>query len=367
MTVLNLYRLWLFQNQINNGIQITKNRFLLHSLLKNKCIDVSYYSTLKNLPADSPMNIFDRNAKIIQKERASLSPDIELYDYLKEEVGYRLADRVFDIKRTFKCAVDLGCNRGFVSRHILRESVEKLIMCDSSPSLLKQAKLPEEGVITEKIVVDEENLPFEPESLDLVISNLSLHWVNNLPGTFAQIMQCLKKDGVFMACVFGGDTLFELRCSLQLAELERVGGISPHISPFTEVRDIGSLLTRAGFTMLTVDSDEIVVGYPSMFELMLDLKGMGESNAARNRSLHLSREKMFAAAAIYNELYGKDGQIPATFHILYMLGWKPDPSQPKPLARGSGEVSLKDLYRLDEVIKKTGTVKIDDNDKDIKY
>jgi hypothetical protein len=110
-----------------------------------------------------------------------------------------------------------------------------------------------------------------------------MHWVNDLPGAFSQIISCLKNDGVFIGAVFGGDTLYELRSSLQLAELERHGGIAPHISPFTEIRDIGSLLTRAGFTMLTVDTDEIVVGYPSMFELMWDLKGMGENNAAYNR------------------------------------------------------------------------------------
>lgn len=107
----------------------------------------------------------------------------------------------------------------------------------------------------------------------MVISNLSLHWINDLPGCFRTIMKSLKPDGVFLASVFGGDTLFELRSSLQLAELERKGGISAHISPFTQVQDIGMLLNQAGFKMLTIDSDELVIGYPSMFELMYDLKG----------------------------------------------------------------------------------------------
>lgn len=107
----------------------------------------------------------------------------------------------------------------------------------------------------------------------MVLSSLNLHWVNDLPKAFKSIINGLKQDGVFMAALFGGDTLYELRSSLQLAELERRGGLSPHISPFTEVRDIGSLLTRAGFSMLTIDTDEIIVHYPSMFELMWDLKG----------------------------------------------------------------------------------------------
>ncbi|KAG5866554.1 hypothetical protein JTB14_012958 [Gonioctena quinquepunctata] len=158
----------------------------------------------------------------------------------------------------------------------------------------------------------------------------------------------------------------ELRSSLQLAELERRGGLSPHISPFTEVRDVGNLLTRAGFTMLTIDTDEIVVRYPSMFELMWDLKGMAESNAALNRSLHLHRDTQFAASAIYQQLYGSTDPetgkttIPATFQIINMLGWKPHPQQPKPLERGTGDVSLKDLYKLDEIIKEVKKVKIED-------
>lgn len=114
---------------------------------------------------------------------------------------------------------------------------------------------------------------FDDSSLDMVISNLSLHWVNDLPGCFKTIMKSLKPDGVFIASFFGADTLFELRSSLQLAELERKGGLSAHISPFIQVQDIGMLLQQAGFKMLTIDTDELVIGYPSMFELMYDLKG----------------------------------------------------------------------------------------------
>lgn len=98
--------------------------------------------------------------------------------------------------------------------------------------------------------------------------------------------------------------------------------------------------------MLTIDTDEIVVGFPSMFELMWDLKGMAESNAAFNRPLHLSRDTMMAAASIYKDLYGKDEGVAATFQIIYFVGWKPAPNQPKPLERGSGQMSLKDLDKL---------------------
>lgn len=319
------------------------------------------------LPSNSVMDIFDRKSKMLQRERAANAEDVKVYDYLKDEVGHRLSDRIFDIKRKFGRVLDLGCGRGHASKNILGESVEELILTDLSPSYVEQAETAAE-IKTSRIVVDEENFEFEPDSLDLVISNLNLHWVNDLPGLFRAINSSLKNDGVFLASLFGGDTLYELRGSLQLAELERDGGIAAHVSPFAEIRDIGSLLTRANFTMLTIDTDEIIVGYPTMFELMRDLKGMAENNAARNRQPHLKKDTMFAAAAIYQELYGKqkdDGSsyIPATFQIIYLLGWKPDPSQPKPLQRGTGTVSLKDLHRLDEIVKETKTIKVDPDDK----
>lgn len=234
-----------------------------------------------------------------------------------------------------------------MSKHILAESIENLLISDTSAVMLEQAE-GTPGLKLKKVQMDEESLELEDNSLDLVISSLSLHWVNDLPGCFHKIMKSLKPDGVFIASLFGGETLFELRSSLQLAELERKGGLSAHISPFTQIRDIGALLNRAGFTMLTIDTDEIVVGYPSIFELMGDLKGMAENNAAFNRPLNINRETLMAAGAIYKELYAKEEGISATYQIIYLVGWKPSPNQPKPLPRGSGEVSLKDLGTIIE-------------------
>ncbi|XP_044258018.1 arginine-hydroxylase NDUFAF5, mitochondrial [Tribolium madens] len=344
---------------------LTKIR-ILKNLKKIRHFSISALVHQKN--DEHIMHVFDRNTKSLQRERAASAQDANLYDYLKDEIGYRLADRVFDIKRKFKLAADIGCSRGYFSKHISPKCIEELILCDMNRFNLDSVQV-QKGIKVKKQVLDEEHIEFEPNSLDLVISSLSLHWVNDLPNAFKQILKSLKEDGVLLAAVFGGDTLYELRSSLQLAELERRGGISPHISPFTEVRDIGNLLTRAGFTMLTIDTDEIVVNYPTLFELMWDLKGMAESNAAINRSLHLHRETQFAAAAIYQQLYGKTDPetgkttIPATFQIINMLGWKPHPKQPKPLERGTGEVSLKDLYKLDEIIKEVKKIKSDDEQK----
>ncbi|XP_066586661.1 arginine-hydroxylase NDUFAF5, mitochondrial [Prorops nasuta] len=304
---------------------------------------------------DQVVNIFDRNVKLSHRECAARSPDAKLYDYLKDEVGQRLTDRIFDIKRKFNKIVNLGCGRGHVSKHITNEVTKELILTDLSKAFLEQAETKEGLKVTRKNV-DEETYCFEENSIDVFISSLNLHWVNDLPGCFKRINYGLKNDGVFLAALFGSDTLFELRCALQLAELEREGGISAHISPFTGASDVGGLLNTAKFTLLTIDVDEIVVGYPSMFELMYDLKGMAENNAAKNRRLHLRRDVLLAASAIYQEMFGKkkeDGSlyVPATFQIIYLVGWKPDPSQPKPLKPSIPDVSLGDLNKLNEFIK----------------
>ncbi|XP_072265715.1 arginine-hydroxylase NDUFAF5, mitochondrial isoform X2 [Pyxicephalus adspersus] len=234
----------------------------------------------------------------------------------------------------------------------IMETVEKFVQADVSEVAMKKSVASEIPAV--KVVTDEEFLPFKDNTFDLVVSNLSLHWVNDLPRTFHEICRVLKEDGVFIGAMFGGETLYELRCSLQLAELEREGGFSPHVSPFTAVNDLGNLLGRAGFNMLTVDTDEIQIHYPGMFELMKDLQGMGESNCAWNRRSLLHRDSMIAAAAIYQEMYGEeDGSVPATFQIYYMIGWKPHESQAKPAKRGSASVSFGDLRKVNEIVSKS--------------
>uniref|UniRef100_A0A8C6FUF8 NADH:ubiquinone oxidoreductase complex assembly factor 5 n=1 Tax=Moschus moschiferus TaxID=68415 RepID=A0A8C6FUF8_MOSMO len=230
-------------------------------------------------------NIFDRDLKRKQKNWAARQPEPMKFDYLKEEVGSRIADRVYDIARDFRLALDVGCGRGYIAEHLNK-----------------------------------------------------IHYV-------------LKPDGVFIGAVFGGDTLFELRCSLQLAETEREGGFSPHVSPFAAVGDLGHLLGRAGFNTLTVDTDEIQVNYPGMFELMEDLQGMGESNCAWNRKALLHRDTMLAAAAVYQEMYrNEDGSVPATYQIYYMIGWKYHDSQARPAERGSATVSFGELRKINDLM-----------------
>jgi NADH dehydrogenase [ubiquinone] 1 alpha subcomplex assembly factor 5 len=182
----------------------------------------------------------------------------------------------------------------------------------------------------------------------MVLSSMSMHWINDLPGVLAQINSGLKPDSPFIGAMLGGDTLFELRTSLQLAEQERRGGISPHVSPLADVRDVGGLLGKAGFQMLTVDVEDIVVDYPDTFALMQDLQAMGEGNAVLGREMGaIGKDVLLANEGIYRALHGnEDGSLPATFRIIHMIGWKEGKNQPKPLKRGSGQVNLKDILEV---------------------
>uniref|UniRef100_A0A7M4F2X1 Arginine-hydroxylase NDUFAF5, mitochondrial n=1 Tax=Crocodylus porosus TaxID=8502 RepID=A0A7M4F2X1_CROPO len=285
---------------------------------------------------------FDRQLKRKQKNWAAARAERGRSDcdYLRFEVR-----PLCGAERTFPLALDVGCGKGYIAQYLNKETVEKLVQVDIAENALKTPM--ETEIPTVSIVADEEFLPFREDTFELVVSSLSLHWVNDLPRAFREIHQVLKPDGVFIGAMFGGDTLYELRCSLQLAELEREGGFSPHVSPFTAVSDLGHLLGRAGFNTLTVDTDEIQVNYPGMFELMEDLQGMGESNCSWNRKPLLHRETMLAAAAIYQEMYGNsDGSVPATFQVYYMIGWKFHESQARPAQRGSATVSLGDLAKI---------------------
>ncbi|KAJ7098752.1 S-adenosyl-L-methionine-dependent methyltransferase [Mycena belliarum] len=335
---------------------------MLRSLARRAAI--SSASPAANPHTLGPFQIFDRDVKRIQKNRAALREGSRMVDYVQEEVADRMMERFMDIKRTFDTVLDLGSGPGHFTKLLEPERAKKAVMIDSSDKALHRDPDSEFEVQVERICGDEENLLqiVDPNSQEAIVSCLSLHWVNDLPGTLVQIREALKPDGLFLGAMFGGDTLFELRTALQLAELEREGGIAPHISPMTQTRDISNLMGRAGFTLLTVDVDEVNVAYPNMWALMDDLGAMGEANAILGPRRALRRDTLAAASAIYSVLHGsEDGSVPATFQVIYMashlfvpgplahnhrciqIGWKPAHTQPQPLERGTGKVSLKEV------------------------
>uniref|UniRef100_A0A914DZJ7 Arginine-hydroxylase NDUFAF5, mitochondrial n=1 Tax=Acrobeloides nanus TaxID=290746 RepID=A0A914DZJ7_9BILA len=295
------------------------------------------------------IKVFDRHAKQRQRDWAVQSEHFEDCRYLKDEVGFRVADKVFDLTKFNEICLDLGCGAGHIGPHLIKENVGVLIQCDMSSEMVRRSKsAPENEFPTIRVIADEELVPFRKSSIDLIVSSLSAHWINDLPAWFRRCISVLKPDGCMIGAMFAGDTLFELRVALQLAEMERLGGMGAHVSPFVTPQDIGSLMNRAGFDMITLDLDEIQVAYPNMFALMYDLQSMGESNATYKRSASLRKEILIAADCIYKQMYGKDDKYPATFQFLSFIGWKPGPTMPKPAKRGSQNVSFKDLSKVIE-------------------
>ncbi|XP_022719815.1 putative methyltransferase At1g22800, mitochondrial isoform X1 [Durio zibethinus] len=299
----------------------------------------------------SKVKIFDRHLKRKQRDRAAwlLRPN----DSFVHAVAENLLDRLEDCKKTFPTALCLGGSLQAVRRLLQgRGAIQKFIMMDTSYDMLKLCKSSQpdscnENIETSYVVGDEEFLPIEESSVDLVISCLGLHWTNDLPGAMIQCKLALKPDGLFLAAILGGETLkLELRIACTVAQMEREGGISPRVSPLAQVRDAGNLLTRAGFALPGVDVDEYVVRYESALDLIEHLRAMGETNALLQRSNILKRETALATAAIYDSLFSaEDGTIPATFQVIYMTGWKEHPSQQKAKRRGSATVSFNDIQK----------------------
>ena len=352
-------------------MRVSLSRSLGNTSVFNRGLWRSRYSRsyAVQAPGAATVEVFDARTKWLHRERAATNvQQSRQVDYLRDEVATRLCDRLLDINRNFPKVLDFGANACNIARVLTRpdpdldstkpvtdpiaKRVGSLICTDPSESLLyrdQYLSFNNEINITRQVLQNSEFVPYEPETFDLVLSSLSLHWINDLPSVLTQLNSCLKPDAPFIGAMSGGDSLFELRGSLQLAEQERLGGVKTHISPLADVRDVGNLLSRAGFKLLTVDVDDIIVDYPDTFALMSDLQAMGEANAALRRELGgLNRDVLLATESIYRKMYGEEKEdggltIPATFRTIYMIGWKEGADTPQPLQRGTGEANLTDI------------------------
>lgn len=202
----------------------------------------------------------------------------------------------------------------------------------------------------DRVVSDTDTLDLALGSADLVIHALALHWANDPVGQLIQSRRALRPDGLFLGCLLGGTTLVELRDALSQAEIDVLGGLSPRIAPMAEVRDMGGLLQRAGFALPVADTLPMTLSYRDLWHLMADLRAMGEGNALANRHRRPAPRRLFSRAAeLYAERHStEDGRVTATFEVIFLTGWAPDDSQPKPLRPGSAKARLADVLGTDE-------------------
>lgn len=268
----------------------------------------------------TPPDLFDQGALLRHRARSATLD--ERHQFLRIEVADRLAERLLEVNRPFPSRVDLG--DGFARCLPLAERTRY-----------------------EPVPIEAGPLALEAASVDLIVSNLMMHWVNDLPGLLVQVRMALRPDGLFAGALFGGETLHELRHALISAESEIKGGSAPRVIPFADVKDMGSLLQRAGFALPVTDVDTLTLTYEHPLALMQELRGMAETNALVRRPRHFwRRDVLMRACEIYARDFGlPNGRVPATFDVVYMTGWCPHESQQKPLKPGSGEVNLADALK----------------------
>lgn len=285
------------------------------------------------------LNVFDRAQIARQRRRATLSHSSHafLIDWTMDQI----VDRLSVVKRDFPVCVQIGARGKSMPDDVF--GIQTLIATDNQSVTLKNNGL--------SVCCEEDSFPFASSSLNLVVSALNLHTVNDLPGALLQIRQSLKPDGLFVAGMLGGETLYELRQCLQEAELELSDGITPRIAPFADKPQMGNLLQRAGFALPVVDSDIVTVTYESIFPLMHDLRLMGEGNAVLERAKTFTRRSLFLRAGeLYTHKFAEpDGRIRASFEVIFLLGWAPHTSQQKPLKPGSATSRLADFLGTNEI------------------
>jgi SAM-dependent methyltransferase len=281
--------------------------------------------------------VFDRPLLRLRQRRArALGPETFLIDRIAAD----LAERLGAVLRQFDVAVDLGTPV---------QAVRDALGAHGSIGTLIAANALAQGELA--IVADEEALPFRDGSLDLVVSALALQHVNDLPGTLIQVRRALKPDGLLLAAMLGGDTLTELRQAFAAAEAEIEGGVSPHVAPFADVREIGALLQRAGFALPVTDVERLTVRYSSPFILMGELRRMGATNVlVERRRAPLRRATLRRMAEVYAQGFADpDGKVRATFDVIWLSGWAPHESQQKPLRPGAAQTRLADALGVREV------------------
>ncbi len=282
------------------------------------------------------MQVFDR--RLVRRRRDRAAARVGSVAPILEDCADRLLDRLDDTTRRFARALDIG-GRGIVAPRLAARGVPFVVSTDLSAGMAARAGgLP--------VAADEEFLPFAPESFDLVVASLSLHWVNDLPGTLIQIRRALAPDGLFLASIPGLGTLQSLREALAEAETALRGGLSPRISPFPEIRDAAGLLQRAGFALPVADSEEVPIAYRSPLALFADLRAAGEANAvlAADRRTPPRALLPMAAAALPQ---GPEGIAPG-LRLITLTGWAPHESQQKPARPGSATHRLADALGTTE-------------------
>jgi len=305
--------------------------------------------------AEDRPQLFDLATLARRRDRAVRLGFAGRGDFLWRRAADSIAERVLDTPREFPDAAILGTGAGAVAAALPpKVGARRLVLVDPSPAMLGAARdaRPE----AEAVVMESETLPLAEGSLDLAVSCLLMHAIDDPVGHLVQLRRALRPDGLLIACLFGGQTLAGLRSAMATAESEITGGITPRVAPMGELRDLGGLLGRAGLALPVADLETTTAHYRDALALMRDLRLMGETNAMAGRARRPMRRDMLARAARLHAEHNGDGNggVTARYDIVFLTGWAPGPDQPKPLRPGSAASRLADAL---------GTVELPAGDK----
>jgi NADH dehydrogenase [ubiquinone] 1 alpha subcomplex assembly factor 5 len=253
------------------------------------------------------------NRKLLKTNRARYAKRFSEFNFLHQEVAERLIERISDLGKNFENILEIGARDGNLGKKIPHKF---LVQTDLSLDFA--------GSLENGIMMDDENLCFAPNSFDLILSNLNLHFINDIMGNLTQIKNALKPGGHFIASFIGGQSLKELREVFYQIEIENYGGISPRIIPFIDVKDAGMLMQNAGFADPVADIEKITIDYSTPQKLFEDLKNMGEGNILHARSRKFMGKKIYQALLnLYQKTYSNiDGEVTASFEIVTIIGRK---------------------------------------------
>lgn len=270
----------------------------------------------------APPEIFDARLLALRRARATQRKD----SFLMERVLSDAVDRLLDVNRHFHKVLILGpeTTEQALIAQLPKQKISKIISCETLE------RLPQEN------------------GFDLVLSFLRLQSENDLPGAIIQLRQKLNPDGLFIAAMFGGDTLTELRQVFYKTDEKILGGLAPHIFPMASYSQVAGLLSRAGLNQPVVDMDRITISYSKFKTLISDLRDLGETNVLKSRpKVRLTRHYWQSVSENYRDLFSReDGKLNCSFEILWLTGWVPHESQQKPLKPGSSKMSLKEGLNL---------------------
>jgi NADH dehydrogenase [ubiquinone] 1 alpha subcomplex assembly factor 5 len=278
--------------------------------------------------------IFDRRRRQALRERAGRRTVLgeRADNFLWRHIAEDLADRLAYVTRDFRDVLIIGPMTAYAD----------LILSDPTVSRTLAPLSQSEATTDACLVIQEDALPFDPESFDLIITAGTLDSVNDLPGALVQIRQCLKPDGLMLGSMFGAGTLARLKGAMMMADGDRA---IPHIHPQIDLRSAADLLTRAGFTLPVADQDNMPVRYSSIARLISDVRDMGIGNALSGQRPYFGKAAFMRLVSVWADMADVDGKVEEQYTIIHISGWAPSTDQPKPARRGSGTVSLASILK----------------------